>query len=230
MGAHPQYLFLEEFLRLTLLFVKWSIKLIWVQQLWVSMAPRATGSIHWGSCAESHLAWIPWLWIRCDPAKGDLLWPCFLLLPRRHLPSVPTMEFLCPSFLYMLFLLPGTHAYLLLLAWWSLMNLLQPRLHLMPSLSKSVLICQARDTGELKTDSAPLPVGLLSRCGKHPVSKSLPLLFSHRHECVCVCAYTCLHVTASVYTHKCIYVYIHTHAYLLQHRCTLDSTDWWIFH
>lgn len=110
----------------TLLFVKWSIKLIWVQQLWVSMAPRATGSIHWGELCRVTPCLIPWLWIHGDPAKGDLLWPCFLPLPRRHPSFCAHHGVSVPSFLYMLFLLPGTHAYLLLLAWWSPMNLYNP--------------------------------------------------------------------------------------------------------
>lgn len=97
-----------------------------------------------------------------------------------------------------------------------LLNPLQSRLRPMPSLNKYVLICQVRDTGGLKTDSAPSPRGITVTLVWNTISKSLPLLFSHRHECVCVCAHTCSHVTACVHTRVCTYIHmcVYTHAHI----------------
>lgn len=110
-------------------------------------------------------------------------------------------------------------SYPLFSTWWASMNPLQRRLCLIFIHAIIQQVCtDVPDPRHRWTKNRLIPFSSWNYCHtcvKHPISKSLPLLCSHR--CVCVCAYICICMIV------CVYMYVYTH--------TFYSTDyigiWW---
>ena len=116
---------------------------------------------------------------------------------------------------------------------WILYNADYVSFSFMPSFNKYVLICQAQDTGGLKTDSALSPHGIIVTLVWNTQFLS-PCLYSVPvGVCVCVCVYMYVPVHTYVYVWSCVFLYVcvhtHMHTYLLQHRLHwILMVRWWI--
>ena len=166
---------------------------------------------------------LPWTWPKvtfCSRVFCCCPTGTFLLCPPRHFCALQ----------YMLFLLPGIHAPLLL-AWWSLWILYNP--DYVPCHHSTNMYWSARSEtqGDWKQTQPLLLVELPSHLCETPFPSPCLCFFptgmsvyvsvhTHVHTWLHVCIHVCVHIFTCVYTH--------VHTYLLQHRCTLDSTDWWI--